>query len=59
MFFHTTDTGGELRAEQTGLGGFICQSPDRSQPYVDCAWSQISRLHVNSIPQYDVPYTCD
>jgi hypothetical protein len=52
---YATDASGQLWAEQTRIGGFIRQSPDSSQPHIDCAGSQIPRFQVNAVPQYDRP----
>ena len=50
---NATYTSSQLRAEQTSTCGLLRQSPNRSQPYVDCARSQIAGFEFHSVAQYD------
>ena len=48
-----TDAGSEIRAEQTGIGGFIRATSDRRKPPIDCARRKLTRLQMNSVTSYD------
>jgi len=47
--FDSADASSEIRAEQTGVGSFVCETSDRRKPAVDCARRKLTRFQVNSI----------
>jgi hypothetical protein len=43
----------EIRAEQAGIRGLVCQASDGREPAIDRAWRKLTRFQVNSIARDD------
>jgi hypothetical protein len=48
--FHTADSGGQIRAQQSGIYRFVRQSPNRREPKVDGRCSVALLFKTDAIP---------
>jgi hypothetical protein len=50
---YTADTGGQLRAEQAGVGRFVGETPNGSESPVDCSRRELPVFKVNPVSRND------
>src|SRR5215471_16073915 len=50
---YTSDTGGQLGAEQAGVGRFVCETPNGSESSVDCSRRELPVFKANPVSRND------
>ena len=48
--FDSPDSSGKIRAQKTGIGSFIRETPDGGEPAIDRSRRKLTRFQMNSIP---------
>jgi hypothetical protein len=49
--FHAPDTGGEISAQETAIGGCVCQPPHRTEAQIDDSRYKLPGFQVHTIPE--------